>query len=331
MKRVKEFLKTYWDGQSPLLVGYSGGPDSKALLYSLLESGCQSLHVAHVDHGWREESKKEAEEIREEIEKLGLPFYTTCLSFQADANKEAVARRKRLEFFQSLFKKTPFQALVLGHHADDLAETALKRIFEGAHLPWLGGMESITQFEKMPIWRPLLTVNKEKLQDFLKRKKLIALQDSTNFDPIYLRSRLRLETLPFLHRSFGKNIGTNLCYLSERASELKAYLDKKVDSNTVQRGDWGVAVCPSGMERIEKRYLIQKVSMNEKLSLPRSVLESLLDWVEDRSKMRKIFLKSHWIVCSKGWVLFLRSDKTRIFPGNAKVREWVNSFFLNGY
>ena len=67
LKRVAQFLGAHWDGASPLLLGYSGGPDSKALLYALLEVGCNALQVAHVDHGWREESRGEAEAIRSEI------------------------------------------------------------------------------------------------------------------------------------------------------------------------------------------------------------------------------------------------------------------------
>lgn len=325
MRKIKQFLENHWDTQSPLLLGYSGGPDSKALLYSLLENGCSLLHIAHVDHGWREESAFEADQIQKEIENLGLPFYRIRLS-GSSGNKEAVARVLRLQFFQSLFEKIPFQALILGHHADDLAETSLKRLLEGAHLSSLGGMEMISSFEKMPIWRPFLSTAKSDLSHYLEKKKLTAFQDATNFDPVYLRSRLRQETLPFLHRSFGKSVRDNLCLLSERAGELKAYLDKKVSSAPFERREWGFAVFPSGLERLETRHLLQKVSSFEKISLPRKILESLLEWVEDRSKMRKVFFQKHWIVCSKGWILFLYSDKNRTFLGNEKVREFTNSF-----
>ena len=113
MKRVKDFLATHWEGQSPLLLGYSGGPDSKALLYLVREIEGIDLHVAHVDHGWRKESAEEAALLEEEIKSLGHVFHTTKLHMAAK-NKEAIAREERMAFFLSLFKRYPFQALLLG-------------------------------------------------------------------------------------------------------------------------------------------------------------------------------------------------------------------------
>ena len=263
MEKAKQFLLAHWDRQSPLLLGYSGGPDSKALLYALLEAGCQALHVAHVDHGWREESAREAEGLREEIEALGLPFHTTRLAPPARGNLEAVAREERMGYFLRLFQETPYQALLLGHQADDLAETSLKRLFEGAHLPFLGGMEAVSHWEGVSLWRPLLGVRRREILHFLKRKGLQPLFDPTNEDPLFLRARMRKETLPFLSRSFGKEVGENLASLSERAYELKRYLDRKIASCRVEKGEWGGAAQCEGLERIEARHLLQKVAGGE--------------------------------------------------------------------
>ena len=74
VKKVKDFLNRYvLMGDAPLLLGYSGGPDSKALLYLLLELRSHfnfKLHLAHVDHGWRAESQNEAEILRKEADAL---------------------------------------------------------------------------------------------------------------------------------------------------------------------------------------------------------------------------------------------------------------------
>ena len=186
MQDVKRMIGANWDGKSPVLLGYSGGPDSKALLYALLD--CKApIHIAHVDHGWRESSRKEALELKAEAESLNLPFHTIRLESCETRNLEAHARDQRLAFFQSLFEKIPFQALLLAHQRDDLAETALKRIFEGAHLPFLGGMSSISQYEGMPIWRPLLATPRDEILRFLNERKLRAIDDPTNRDPKFLR------------------------------------------------------------------------------------------------------------------------------------------------
>jgi tRNA(Ile)-lysidine synthase len=301
MKRVKDFLKENWDQKSPLLLGYSGGPDSKALLYALLEAGCQTLHVAHVDHGWREESAREEEIVRKEIEHLKLPYFTTRLNGIA---KEAIAREERFKFFKSLFEKNSYQALILGHQADDLAETVLKRIFEGTHLPFIGGMKPVSSMLEMTLWRPLLKISKKELINYLETKQLKPLFDPTNKDPAYLRARMRVETLPFLQKSFGKSILENLCILAERAAELNEYLDKKtshLSSNEIS--------C-AGLERIELRYVLQKVAAREKVFLTRVVLEQLLDWVGDR-KTRKVFIDGRWISSGKGQIVFENQTLTQ--------------------
>ncbi len=149
IKTILTFLQNRWDGTSPLLLGYSGGPDSKALLYALLEAGVRSLHLAHVDHGWRAESGEEAALIQQEARKLGLICHVHRLTEKKEGNLEEQARLARLRFFRKLFEEIPFQALLLAHHAGDLAETVLKRLFEGAHLCSLGGMSEEGQLEGM--------------------------------------------------------------------------------------------------------------------------------------------------------------------------------------
>jgi tRNA(Ile)-lysidine synthase len=312
MESAKKFLLSVWDPSRPVLLGYSGGPDSKALLYFLLEIGCTRLEVAHLDHGWREESRVECEALKAEITSLGLPFHSTRLPPGPTQNREDVAREARLSFFASLFKQGDFQALLLGHQADDLAETVLKRTLEGAHLISLGGMQKISEMRGMPIWRPFLSVPKKKLLSFLSQKNLRPIWDPTNKDPTYLRSRMREQTLPLLEESFGKNIAGNLALLSERSYELKLYLDEKVASRQIFKKEWGSFVDCNALQRIEARHLLQKIS---EVTWPRTVLEQVLDWIEEGGGYRKIFFQSRWIFVRKGWVFcscnFLSSSEIR--------------------
>lgn len=297
-KVVEQFLRRRWDGVSPLLLGYSGGPDSKALLYALHELGVGPLHVAHVDHGWRKESGQEAALLQREVEGLRLPFYMTRL-LPSFTNREARAREERLAFFRTLFQKEPFQALLLAHQADDLAETVLKRLFEGAHLSFAAGMEPTSVWEGVPIWRPFLSMKKRALIQFLDERKISFISDPTNRDPRLLRSRLRGELLPLLSRSFGKEVASNLTLFSERSSELKAYLDRKVASIPLLEGPWGKALFLAGVERIEARHLIQK-----QLSLPRGRLKTLLDWIEAKKPNQRV---SENVIADRA-VLFLLSS-----------------------
>ena len=64
---VSSFLKTH-KSDRPLLIGFSGGPDSLALLHTLL-SLKENIAIAHVDHGWREESGEEHFQDKESYRK----------------------------------------------------------------------------------------------------------------------------------------------------------------------------------------------------------------------------------------------------------------------
>ncbi len=274
MKTAKRYLRQWWDGKSPLLLGYSGGPDSKALLYLLLEMGISTIHVAHVDHGWRQTSLEEAERLEAEARGLNIPFHTTRLSCVPSKNMEAHGRQQRLCFFRSLFSEIPFQALLLAHQADDLAETSLKRVLEGAHLPFLGGLALRSELEGMAVWRPLLNVKKRAILDYLQEKRLDYLTDPTNGDIAFLRGRMRTLMIPDLSVQFGKGVSDNLILLGQRAEELKEYLDLCV-ANTWQNRtveDGKVTLNCRGLHRIEVRHLLQKV-----VRFSRDLLESAVE------------------------------------------------------
>lgn len=291
LKCLSQFLSAHWDGQTPLLLGYSGGPDSKALLYALLEVGCRALHLAHVDHGWRLESEREAALLREESAHLGLPFHSIRLH---NVHGEAAAREARFAFFRSL---PGFQALLLAHQADDLAETVLKRVLEGAHLSLLGGIEPISTQQGLTIWRPLLSVRRKELLAFLQERRLVPIDDPTNRDPAYLRARMRTEILPMLAERFGKEIADNLSLLSQRSSELKAYLDKQISELKGNHGPWGIYYDLSHLERIEARHFLKT-----KTSLSRELLESILDAIFAQKPNCRF---SPELIVDRGYIFFL--------------------------
>ena len=304
MSLTQAFLNVHWDQKSPLLLGYSGGPDSKALLHTLLECGVRP-HLAHVDHGWRAESGEQADMLRREAEELGCPFFSVKLNVE---KKEDAARKGRFSFFATLFPG--YQALLLAHQADDLAETVLKRVLEGAHLPALGGMQPVSQQYGMTLWRPFLRVRRSEILSFLEERSLSPILDPSNTDPTYLRARMRLEIFPFLNEHFGKESMDNLTLLSERSFELKQYLDRKVASVPVQKGPWGTLVDLAALEPIEQRHLLQKIAREQSLVLSRSHLETILHWIAEGAKSKFLTVKTKKIIVDQGRVCLISLAST---------------------
>lgn len=266
----------------PLVVGYSGGPDSKALLYALL--ACQKslkieIHVAHVDHGWREGSFQESVRIGQEVSQLKLAFHGTRLESVPAANKEAVGRRERSRFFQEVCLQVGSPGVFLGHHADDLAETVLKRILEGAHLRNSFGMEPVSQLGEMKVFRPFLVCSKQDLLGYLGTASY--LEDTTNKSSQFLRGRMRETILPFLQETFGKEVGRNLCKLSAQAIELKKYFEKQVEkyARCGQEQSWGILFDfsrISSLERVELDYFLRSFFQKKQWVVSFEIMEGLL-------------------------------------------------------
>ena len=294
---LKEFLNSRLIPNAPLLIGYSGGPDSKALLHLLLESRrffAFELHAAHVDHGWREESAAEAQKIQEEMQQLGVNFHLQSISRKefAPGNMEEQGRDFRLDFFSRIYHQIGAQALLLGHQADDQAETVLKRVFEGASLFSLGGLALESSLLGMRVWRPLLFVEKKEILQWLSSRNLTYFLDATNKDTRFLRGKMREEMVPFLTASFGKQVSANLCRLGEESKEVKEYFHKVNQPILEGKDGFRLDLNPYlPMPLIQLKYLIKGWLEQERLTISRQILEGMAAALNDRAVNKKFHTK----------------------------------------
>lgn len=302
---LKDFLKRHFRPGSPLLLGYSGGPDSEALLRLLLE--CRThfsfeLHLAHVDHGWRPEAQGEAEALRRKAESLGLPFFLHTLAWDKKNNWEEEARNSRIEFFYALHEKHPYQALLLAHQADDHAESVLKRIFEGAHVSKLCALYAVSAWERMNIWRPLIGVRKQELVQYLKERDIAFHTDPLNHSARFLRGRMRSDLLPQLTQTFGKEIVGNLCFLGRESGKIKEYFERKMAPYLEQQRSFTFGRfldLPAGLEELEVQFLLKQWFAQIDCAVSRQILETLA------TRRGGVFpLKGGWIYL-KGSRLFI--------------------------
>ena len=230
---IAEFLKRKSIVGKRICLGYSGGIDSTALLDIL--RNCQkfvnfTISLAHVNHGWRKESIFEMQQIQKFSQENELKAYLYTIPKHSWTNNiEERYRQERLHFFRRLYVEDAFDVLILAHHAQDAAETTLKRILEGASLTKLAGLKEKTSYLGMPIYRPLLSVKKKQLTQYVEDHNLTYFDDSTNFDQKYLRNRMRHTLLPLVERCFQKGISKNLVKLSNRCHDLEEYLMKNTE------------------------------------------------------------------------------------------------------
>jgi len=281
--RIRRFLKRYLDASKPVVLAFSGGADSTALLYLLVALQREmtlDLHVMHVDHGWRQESSQEAQQLKLLAEKHCLPFYCRRLKECRGGNLEAYGRQERLRFFEEVCREIRAQAVLLAHHADDQAETVLKTVLQGNALPFLAGMQKVTNMGDITLWRPLLEVSKREINDWLLTKGYSFFEDITNHDCRFLRARLREEVIPQLSQAFGKEVGKGLCRLGKEAEQLRRYLDARIEPQlaSVRRGRLGVFLAVEGVEAwhdMELQHLVRRFCAEEGVILPSELVDAV--------------------------------------------------------
>lgn len=302
-KSVTGFLRQCYREGAPLLIGVSGGPDSLALLHCLLanrQEFCLDLRVAHLDHGWRLESREEADWLEQHVQGLGLKFYRYRLADGCAGENQA--RIQRFAWFSQLYSQLECQALVLGHHADDQAETVLKRVLEGSSN--LGGIQAVSFRANMEIWRPLLKHSKQEIIRWLVAKELIPIEDQTNLDPRFLRGRMRTEIIPSLQKSFGKGIAENLCRLGQQAQQFEQYLVRRIAPyfNKIERTKDVVSIDLTHFypfEVVELRFFIKKFLDAEGYKISRQGIDSIIELLFHGNKQHLVSCKGGNIKISR--------------------------------
>lgn len=194
-----------------IVIGVSGGPDSMALLYFLMDIKDKisfNIYVAHLNHGVRGEEAVLDEKYVEEIcFELGLPFYSKKVDMNEYAkihkmSSEESGRKLRYDFFRELVDKVGGGKIAVAHNKNDQAETILMRIMRGTGIDGLRGMD----YRRGDIIRPLLDVSREEIEEYLKDKNVEARVDKTNLENIYSRNKIRLELIPYMEENFNPNI-----------------------------------------------------------------------------------------------------------------------------
>ena len=216
-----------------VIVGVSAGVDSMVLLH-LLNAFRQEfdlfLIVAHIHHGLRPvESEKEAELVRKESARLGLPFEYGEFNVKEFGESEGfslqdAARRIRFQFFHDLLKKYGGGKIALGHNADDQVETVLLRLLRGSGLKGLKGMLPIREGR---VIRPLLEVWKEEIEGFARENSISYLTDSSNLKGDYLRNRLRLKLIPLIEQDYQPGFRRTIIRTSTLLREENDFIEKE--------------------------------------------------------------------------------------------------------
>ena len=182
----------------PLLaVGVSGGPDSLALVILADRWARQRGGVAWalvVDHRLRPESAVEAERVAGWLAARGIPHAVLVWNEHKPATGiQEAARAARYRLLAEWCVEHGSLHLLTAHHRDDQVETYLIRRRAKSGVDGLAGMPAVRELPRLRLVRPLLAVPKARLVALLAAEGQEYLQDPSNRNPAFERSRLRMD------------------------------------------------------------------------------------------------------------------------------------------
>jgi tRNA(Ile)-lysidine synthase len=176
-------------------VALSGGADSLAL--TLLAHDWATAHGATivaltVDHRLREGSTAEAAHVARMMQERGIAHHIlTPPPMPAIRNPQAAARARRYDAMLGYCRSAGITHLLLGHHADDQAETVALQRHRGSNPASRAGMAFVTVRAGVTLVRPLLGVRKTALIAYLKQRGMAWVEDPSNVSDRYARNRVR--------------------------------------------------------------------------------------------------------------------------------------------
>lgn len=190
MARLGPFVEDT-PGQPPVALAVSGGGDSLCLAW-LATRWRRNLLAFVVDHGLRAESAAEAALTLERLRDMGVPAQILTLkNLQYGPGIAHRARDARYAALRVACRAQGCLDLLLGHQADDQAETACMRQAAGSGPDGLAGMGWISLLPDLRLVRPLLGVSRLALRNTLRAAGLEWVDDPSNEDRRAERVRIR--------------------------------------------------------------------------------------------------------------------------------------------
>jgi tRNA(Ile)-lysidine synthase len=220
-----------------IAVAVSGGRDSMALLHcTAAQASALGLRVValHVHHGLMADADEWAAIVQRTCTRWaaqGKPLSFALHKLEGQPAKgdsvEAWAREHRYAALTQMARAAGATAVLLAQHQDDQAETVLLQALRGAGPAGLAAMPVSIERDGITWMRPWLAMPGSAIETYAKRHRLRYVQDPSNTDPRFARSRLRAEVMPVLRAAFPDSVQA-LAAVAQRCAQAQAVLDEVV-------------------------------------------------------------------------------------------------------
>jgi tRNA(Ile)-lysidine synthase len=320
LRKVKETIRKYklLERGDKVLIAYSGGADSTALLsllWELRKEWVLELFLAHFNHRLRQSAEEDEKFVRSVADEYSLHLFVGGEDVRSYArskslNLEEAGRELRYSFLEKTAEECDATKIATGHTMTDQAETFLMRLIRGTGAKGLGGIYPVVAGK---IIRPLIQVEREEITAYLAKRKLDFRVDESNFDRRFLRNKVRLELIPYLQKKFEPRIIHHLSRLASILREEDSLLDKigieKAKKCFIQKDNQilldmkFISSLPLALKRRVSRHYIHKLKGNLR-GISFADVEAVLKLKEGK----ECHLKKGLVLRREGGFIFLKEE-----------------------
>lgn len=226
-EKTKAFIRQHqlFERGAGIIIGFSGGADSVALLnilYELAQAMELRLAAVHVHHGIRQEAEEDAIFCEKMCRERQIPFYCKYVNVPKMAEKlhlteEEAGRKARYDTFEAYRISLGMDHIAVAHHQNDQAETMLFQLFRGSGLRGLAGIP----VKRGTVIRPLLGVTRVEIEAYLEQRGLAYVTDKTNESDVYTRNKIRHHIIPQAEQITSGAVG----HMGQASEQLREVLD----------------------------------------------------------------------------------------------------------
>lgn len=326
-------VETYIQNESLLkpdggivIVGFSGGSDSVALLDILirLDYDCVAAHCNF--HLRSEESMRDEDFVRKfcqdrNIKLEVIDFQTVKYANLKQISIEMAARELRYNWFEEIRQKYQAQAIATGHHLDDNMETFLLNFTRATGLKGLTGIPARNGF----VVRPLLPFTQEKIRYYLQKRKLDFVVDSTNLGTEFTRNKIRHTVIPALEEinpSIRNSFKSVLKHLQD-AYSIYERETQRIKTNIAKQSDNTLRInIPLFQAYKERQTILFEIIKDYGFNSDQS--QQIINALDSESG--KLFYSDEYILLKDRTELIIypnsQEDKASINPNQLKIRTF---------
>lgn len=218
-----------------IVAGISGGADSMCLLFLLHQMRSQfrlNLSVVHVNHKIRTEACEDAAYVERMCRAWEIPYYLYEVNVPDYAalhhlSEEEAGRKLRYQAFEEVLQKHfgGVGKIAVAHNQNDRAETVLFHLFRGTGIKGLSGINNMRD----NIIRPIMCLNRNEIEEFLKNNDIVFCIDKTNTEDTYTRNRIRNHILTYASENITPRAVEHVNEAAELLEETQQLLERLSD------------------------------------------------------------------------------------------------------